>query len=242
VLIETPHVDRAWRDRFVLELREREVPGPRIGDALVHVESFCADSGRGAEEEFGAADVYARSLFGDDLPEPGPTPLPTGVVVALSVGLLGMLLTFDVAQSWLAGTATELTLSMLVHGALVLAAAVGVTRHVVALVRRPWRGALLLTAVVGVLVGVHVVLADGPSVTLPTAAAAVPALVLLLAPSLWLQRHDRSADVLTAPFTSDADATRANRTWDVLTAWALPLCTLVGTAFQWVIAAAIRAA
>ncbi len=55
-----------WRDTFLLELRMREVPGARIGEALAEIETHCADSGESPDEAFGDpvayADALARSL------------------------------------------------------------------------------------------------------------------------------------------------------------------------------------
>ena len=58
-----------WRDTFLLELRMREVPGARIGEALAEIETHCADSGESPDEAFGDpvayADALARSLRAD---------------------------------------------------------------------------------------------------------------------------------------------------------------------------------
>jgi hypothetical protein len=61
-MIQTPHVERPWRDEFVITLRLRGATGAAIGDALAHVESFCAESGESAEAAFGRTSEYARSL------------------------------------------------------------------------------------------------------------------------------------------------------------------------------------
>ncbi|OLT23819.1 hypothetical protein BJF81_09565 [Ornithinimicrobium sp. CNJ-824] len=45
-----PSVERAWADEFALEQRLLDVPGARIGDALVTVESHVAESGETARE------------------------------------------------------------------------------------------------------------------------------------------------------------------------------------------------
>src|SRR5262245_36541409 len=51
-----------WREAFVLQLRLRDVPGARIGEALAEVETHCADSGHSPLEAFGDPKAYAESL------------------------------------------------------------------------------------------------------------------------------------------------------------------------------------
>jgi len=61
-----PHVDEAWADSLLLELRLLGVAGDRIGEAVSEVESHCAESGQSAQEGFGDPVEYAHSL---QLPE-----------------------------------------------------------------------------------------------------------------------------------------------------------------------------
>ncbi|WP_182111931.1 MULTISPECIES: hypothetical protein [unclassified Actinotalea] len=53
---------RAYRDQLLLELRLRDVPGPRIAEALAEVDSHVAETGEGALESFGPPRAYADEL------------------------------------------------------------------------------------------------------------------------------------------------------------------------------------
>lgn len=48
-----------WRDALVFHLRMADVPGDRIGDILLEVESHLAESGETPDEAFGDARAYA---------------------------------------------------------------------------------------------------------------------------------------------------------------------------------------
>ena len=82
-----PHVDAKWREAFVLELRVQGASGSTIADALVEVETHCADSGQPAEEAFGQPADYAKAL---DLPDESrwtaPKLIRTWVSLLLVVG------------------------------------------------------------------------------------------------------------------------------------------------------------
>jgi hypothetical protein len=58
----SPHVDAAWAEDFVFELRLLGVDGTTIGSALSEVESHCGESQERAQQAFGDAGDYARSL------------------------------------------------------------------------------------------------------------------------------------------------------------------------------------
>lgn len=51
-----------WRDAFAVQLRLRNVPGARIGEALAEVDTHCADAGQSPQEAFGDPQAYAESL------------------------------------------------------------------------------------------------------------------------------------------------------------------------------------
>jgi hypothetical protein len=63
---------QSYRTRLLLALRERDVPGPRIAEALAEVESHVADTGEEPESAFGPprqyADAVASALSGDGRP------------------------------------------------------------------------------------------------------------------------------------------------------------------------------
>lgn len=64
-----PHVDVRWAEALLMELRLLGVPGDRIGQVLTEVESHVVDSGESAQEAFGDAVPYARSLALAPAPE-----------------------------------------------------------------------------------------------------------------------------------------------------------------------------
>jgi hypothetical protein len=53
-----------YRSRLLLALRLRDVPGPRIAEALAEVDSHVADTGEDPTEAFGSPADYARRLHG----------------------------------------------------------------------------------------------------------------------------------------------------------------------------------
>lgn len=127
----TPHVERQWRDEFVLALRLADVPGERIGDALATVDAHCAESGETATESFGDPEAYARSLA----PEP-PKSLGLSFAVGIVYGLLGMLAVPRAVAALAAGAAVAVTLGDVIA----LAVTLGLAGTVMALPRSvlPW--------------------------------------------------------------------------------------------------------
>ena len=41
--ITTPHIDKHWRDNFMVAMRMQDASGERIGDALATVDAHCAE-------------------------------------------------------------------------------------------------------------------------------------------------------------------------------------------------------
>ncbi|MGV8965592.1 MAG: hypothetical protein ACOH2F_04880 [Cellulomonas sp.] len=154
-----PHVDAAWAEKLVLELRLLGVSGDTIGAALSEVESHCADSGEGAPEAFGDAATYARSL---DLP--GSEDASPRVVLRefapTAVQFAGMSLVSWSIGPMLAGRPLEITAGHLV-GMLVAVLALSMViffadRALRLLVHRPVRAGFLLGGWMFVVVGVGV--------------------------------------------------------------------------------------
>lgn len=52
---------RKWREDLILQLRMKDVPGDRIGDILLEVESHIRETGESPEEAFGPAKAYATT-------------------------------------------------------------------------------------------------------------------------------------------------------------------------------------
>ena len=79
-----------YLDDLTSELRERDVPGVRIGEILAEAQSHLAESGEPAEQAFGTPAHYADSLV-------AARPVPRvryGLVIAISgsLGILGGML------------------------------------------------------------------------------------------------------------------------------------------------------
>lgn len=71
-----------WRDALVFHLRMDDVPGDRIGDILLEVESHLAESGETPEDAFGDPKAYAQSRVTDADKEPDG--LGIFIIIALS--------------------------------------------------------------------------------------------------------------------------------------------------------------
>ncbi len=86
-----------WREAFILELRTHDVPGSRIGDALVEVETYCQDTGQDPAEGFGDPEEYARALVAGLPPTPQRSRLESGgyLGAAIIIGLSLLLAGFD---------------------------------------------------------------------------------------------------------------------------------------------------
>jgi len=103
-----PHVEEAWAEDFVVELRLAGVSGARIGAALSEVESHCVESGLSAQEAFGDPADYAGIL---DLPvgtdTSGPAMLRSvAPTITQSLGMLMLLWGF---AAWREGSPLEIT-------------------------------------------------------------------------------------------------------------------------------------
>lgn len=140
-----PDIDAQWAGDFILEARLLDVPGHRIGDSLIDVNSHCRDAGEAAAKAFGDPAEYARVIAAQStlsatrwLPLLGPTFLQ---IIGVFLGLHGV-------DGWVTGNAHPLTwsagamLAVLIGGVLLLG--VALSRSLRAIVRRPLIGALLV--------------------------------------------------------------------------------------------------
>lgn len=229
-----PSVDRAWADAFVLEQRLLDVPGDRIGDALVTIESHVAESGESAHEAFGDPTSYARELA-DAMPRTADSPsaVRAATVVSAFAGLVGLLLTNTAFQSWLSGTEVSLSWGHLTAFALtllILVAIIGWSSSVLrVLVTRVWVTFLALAIVIAVAVGLMVRFPEAAVEGSATAfGAAGLALLAVGAVVGWL---DHTEDPVLAPGESPSGGTGAR----LLGALAMPLATVVVLGFTWVL-------
>lgn len=117
--IVTPHIDKAWREAFVIEQRLADVPGERIGDALATVDAHCAESGEDVREAFGDPVAYARSLLPED--SRPSTAFRGRTAVGLLLGLLGLVAVPRAVDAWVVGGPVRVSTGDLVAVALALA-------------------------------------------------------------------------------------------------------------------------
>lgn len=92
-----PHVDAAWADAFVIELRLRDVPGDVIGDVLTEVDSHVVDSGTSADDAFGDPVQYAAQVA-EGAARPSPDRVRETVPPALGGGALVVEVSSPVSQ------------------------------------------------------------------------------------------------------------------------------------------------
>ncbi|WP_136517913.1 hypothetical protein [Cellulomonas telluris] len=231
-----PHVDPAWRERLVLELRLRDVPGTTIGGALADVEAHCRDSGQDAATAFGDPAAYAATLAeAVAVPAPRRSPLRDGVGALVQVG--GVVATVWSVPPWLRGEELSLTAgaatTVLVATALAAAVAAAPGTVVRGLMRlRGWRA--FLAGLVPVAVSaLAIALLPATALTVTPVPFAVVGLALLATGSASLLRGRRQGDLLVAPGRTreqaEADARRARRlAW--VAALLVPAATLLTVA------------
>ncbi len=224
--MQTPHVDQAWAEELVLELRLRDVVGGAIGNALAEVESHCAESGEPASEAFGDPTRYARSLTGATEPgatEPGDartiaTGATTAPVPRLRIGLatltgvLGMMLGLAGFDAWRDTSDIPVSGGDLLVVVLAAAAVALVlwrsTAVLTAVVRRPVLTWVVFMAAMALMVGASLLL-DRTLFEVPLAGGVGCSLVLLAA-SVLLSLGDPQEDPVRRP--AGATSTRTDTT------------------------------
>lgn len=228
----TPHVNPAWAEVFVRELRMLDVPGHRIGHALADVEAYCADSGESAEEAFGDAVAYARDL---DLPR-ADSRFSTVEMLGHGAGLLGMFVSVYALGAWATREPVSFTLGLLVSAVTLLIALAAMLRRPEALMRalvdRPW---LLLVAnlvvvggVASLLLGLDASVFELPA--LPVASAGVLLVAASTVSALRSQAGDQDDRVLGPDGADGVGSLEVGRRFGVLARlgpWVPAIATLV---------------
>ncbi len=231
----TPHVEPAWAERFLLELRLRGVAGDQIGAALAEVETHCAESGETAHAAFGDAETYATAL---QLPSsPDQTLSLRAELPVLGLGLGGMLLTLAAVSAWRSGTGVDVTAGSVAVLALVVIGTALIVRFAAPLLRaiatRVWLAIVLTLAPMVVFVGVLLLLGKTALFTVPMAPSLALGLLALAASTfLALRRADRLEDPVVGPPQADGagtleTSTTIDRIGGKLTPWLFPLLTAV---------------
>ncbi len=198
----TPHIEPAWAETFLLELRLRGVAGSQIGAALAEVEAHCAESGATAHAAFGDARSYATAL--ELPPSADQTVSLRDELPSIGLGMGGMLLTLAAVGAWRSGTGVDVTGGSVAVLVVLLVGTALVVRNAAPLMRAIATSAWLaiVFAVAPVLVFVSVLLLFGETVllTVPMAPSLVVGLVALAASTfLALRRAGSLEDPVVGP-------------------------------------------
>lgn len=227
-----PSVERAWADAFVVEQRLLGVPGTRIGDALVTVESHVVDSGQSAREAFGDPQDYARQLAeGVDTDDQAVT---LRVVLSSVLGVVGLLLAVNGFSALVEGEAAQVTAGLVAAGVLLLAVLGGFLARATAVLRvlvdRLWVVALALVAFVGASVALLLLL---PQVLLEVPAGVLLAsgVVLLVVDSVLSWTGSGTDDLVLAP-GEEAPRSRWSR---ASATFLMPAAALLMMAVTWAV-------
>lgn len=92
-----------WRDTLIYHLRMDDVPGDRIGDILLEVESHLVETGETPQEAFGDPKAYASTRATDADRSAGDT---TNTLVIAILSFLGTMLYFSGAMGAGRGSAS----------------------------------------------------------------------------------------------------------------------------------------
>lgn len=226
-----PHVEKDWRDDFIVELRLRSVSGQDIGDALMTVETHVAESGERARDAFGDPRAYAREITAATGSEGRGWAVSARTVAGSLAGLIGVLLSVAAFTAWLEAEPVKVTTGALVGLGVVvlLTSAVFFTATLRLLTEHRWIALPVPVLLVGVLVGIFVLL-DEPLFELPVAVVAVAGIVLLgLSIALsWLEQP-ADLDQVSAPGRAPAPSSFSRMSAAAI----FPLMTLVLLAFTW---------
>jgi hypothetical protein len=227
----TPHVDPAWADAFLLELRLRGVDGRRIGAALAEVEAHCAESGESAHDAFGEPTAYAVELA------PPTSDEPQGLrreLATSALGLVGMLTTLAGVGAWQSGTGVEVTAGTVGVMLLVVLCSALIVRHadrlLRAVVRRWWVAVVGTMAPLALCVAI-LVLGRQTLLTVPAAPALVVGLLLLAANTAMAMRGPDLADPVVGPEGAGGagtlDETAMSRGVERVGPWLFPVLTVL---------------
>lgn len=237
----THRTDEEWVEEFVMALRMREVPGPRIGDLVAEVRSHCAESGESAEEAFGLPRAYAASRIAELRVQRTSA---MGWVRSLSptiLGLAGLYLALPAAPALRTHEPVQIPWSFFAALVLLALVAAVLVRFGERLVAR--RGAFIAGAMVAfaALVALPIVWTR-VAINLSPVAAATTAAVLLVASVVggytWGRVH---ADPAIDPRTGrdsldDARGARAGRRILAIQPWMYLATALVFGALMWLFA------
>lgn len=226
-----PHVDPAWAEALLLELRLRGVSGTVIGDVLAEVDAHVVDSGQGAAEAFGEPGAYARELDLPRAPEQSRGAVVRAVLPVLAQ-VVGMAATIGGAHAVDSGGSLRFTSGVLLSAAAfgaVIAVLVVASEAVMRLLLRSWAVAAALVAVAMVLVVLPMTLPWATAVALPGVPVLVGGIVLLVGATLFAVRDALAddGDPVVSPVPGTARPSRPTWVRAVLGNLRIPVATLV---------------
>ena len=229
----TPHVEPAWSETFLLELRLRGVAGSQIGAALAEVETHCAESGETAHAAFGDARSYATAL--ELPPSPDQTVSLRGELLSGGLGLGGMLLTLAAVGAWRSDSGVNVTGGSVAVLAILIVGTALFVRYAARLVRAiatsAWLAVVFAVAPVAVFVCALLLFGKTVLLTLPMMPSLVVGLLALAANTLLsLRRADSLEDPVVGPPQADGVGTleispTLDRLGRTLTPWLFLLLT-----------------
>lgn len=229
-----PHVEPAWAEAAILELRLLGVSGERVGAALAEVDAHCVDSGEPAAEAFGDPVAYARGLGlpVDDASRSGialaalPSVLQTlgmlavlwavpalrrGEPVDVSTGAVGMLAAFGAVVAVVVVWSTPVLRLVIERPLVALAAAAGAIAATVA----------------------PLLLGTSTLVSVPGWLTLLTGVVALAAGVAWgLRRAGRDASPLVVP-NAPPPRWRGGRVAELVATWQAPVMTAVLAVVLW---------
>lgn len=226
-----PSVDKDWRDDLIIELRLLDVPGDRIGDALMTVEAHITESRESAQEAFGDARTYAQALASGA--EPKRWPVTPAVIAGAVVGVLGMLTITKAFSAWLAGEPVQVVrgdvVSLGVLVLLLLATIAMFTQVFRFVVDHTWLTFAISFVGLGAIFALPTLLLRHPLLEAPSLTAGLVGLGLLAVSSVLMFVQTSQQDEITAPGHSPS------RTNGSLTAaMILPVVTLGMLLITWI--------
>ncbi|MCE1180605.1 MAG: hypothetical protein LWW86_16445 [Micrococcales bacterium] len=184
--------DTKWEERFTIALRGRLVSGRAIGDALAHIQAYCAESGESPQEAFGSPEEYAASLTF----RPADTGSGLGRTVAWgALAMLAIMTALWAGGAWLAGERLTIPVGLVLAA---IAGLVGLLAAVPALQligRRPWVLWLVLTAAITAMVMLPLLLRRELA-TISPVLPAVAAFAILAASVGWELTHPNSDEIV----------------------------------------------
>jgi hypothetical protein len=236
-----PHVDPAWSEELLLELRLQGVSGARIGAVLAEVDSHVAESGEPAAEAFGHPVAYARSLKLPPDENQSPAAIAGDVAAAAPQALA-----FPPAVLGLAALDSDqplgITVGMVVVVLVVVAGLVVLARSGEAVlrlaVRRPVLAVLAVIGLTALMVGALFLL-DGVLTTVPAGAAVGLGVALMLggtgAEAVRRRRTGSGADPLVPPLGEAEPPSRGATVLTALGTWLAPLVFVAMLAAAWLL-------